>query len=257
MTFPVLRPLSVGEILDTSFGLYRRHFMSLATIVMISTGAPLLLNLYLQSAGGWFANPILGVVYLVCYIALSSLGAAATVFLISEGYLGRELSAGAALSRATPLLGNLIVYSILFALVVGIGLLLLVVPGIILACGLVLATPVIVLESGVSATGAMSRSWSLTQGSRMRMFGLLLVFVLLVYIPVIALTLVATMVAPGAFAAGEPAGTPMLIFTALLGIVQMVIYPLLYCILTVAYYDMRVRKEGFDLEMLASSLQPA
>jgi hypothetical protein len=257
MTFPALRPLSVGEILDTSFGLYRRHFLSLATIVMVSTGAPLLLNLYLQSAGGMFANPLLTVIYLLCYIALSSLGAAATVFLISEGYLGRELSAGAALSRATPLLGTLIVYSILFALVVGLGLLLLVVPGIILACGLVLATPVIVLEAGVSASGAMGRSWSLTQGSRLRMFGLLLVFVLLVYIPVIALTLVATLIAPGAFAAGEASGAPMLIFTAVMGIVQMVIYPLLYCILTVAYYDMRVRKEGFDLEMLASSLQPA
>ena len=257
MTFPVLRPLSVGEILDTSFGLYRQHFVALATIVMISTGAPLLLNLYIQSAGGLMANPILAAVYLMAYIALSSLGAAATVFLISEGYLGRDLTAGGALSRATPLLGTLIVYSILFALVVFIGLLLLIVPGIILACGLVLATPVIVLESGASATGALSRSWSLTQGSRLRMFGLLLVFALLVYIPVIALSIVAANMVPGAITAGDGSSAPMLVFTALMGVVQMVIYPLLYCILTVTYYDMRVRKEGFDLEMLASSLQPA
>jgi len=27
--------------------------------------------------------------------------------------------------------------------------------------------------------------------------------------------------------------------------------------MTVLYYDLRVRKEGFDLELLASSLQPA
>ena len=257
MTFPALRPLSVGEILDTSFGLYRRHFVALATIVMISTGAPLLLNLYIQSAGGLIANPVLAVIYLVAYIALSSLGAAATVFLISEGYLGRELSAGEAIARATPLLGRLIVYSILFTLVVVIGLLLLLVPGIILACGLILATPVIVLEPGAGAMDALSRSWSLTQGSRLRMFGLLLVFGLLVYIPVIALSIIAMVVAPGAISAADGASAPMLIFTALMGLVQMVIYPLLYCILTVTYYDMRVRKEGFDLEMLASSLQPA
>ena len=257
MTFPALRPLSVGEILDTSFGLYRQHFIALATIVMISTGAPLLLNLYLQSAGGLMANPVLAVVYLLVYVALSSLGAAATVYLISEGYLGRELAAGAALSRAMPLLGTIVVYSILFALVVGIGLLLLIVPGVVLACGLVLATPVIVLEPGVDATGAMARSWALTKGSRLRMFGLLLVFGLLVYIPIIALSIVAAMVAPGALTAGDGSTAPMLVFTAALGIVQMVIYPLLYCILTVAYYDMRVRKEGFDLEMLASSLQAA
>ena len=41
------------------------------------------------------------------------------------------------------------------------------------------------------------------------------------------------------------------------GLVQMFIYPVLYCVLTVTYYDLRVRKEGFDLELLASSLQPA
>jgi len=41
------------------------------------------------------------------------------------------------------------------------------------------------------------------------------------------------------------------------GIVQMFIYPLFYCVLTVTYYDLRVRKEGFDLELLASTLQSA
>jgi hypothetical protein len=40
-------------------------------------------------------------------------------------------------------------------------------------------------------------------------------------------------------------------------VVQMFVYPMLYCVLTIAYYDLRVRKEGFDLEVLASSLQPA
>jgi hypothetical protein len=40
-------------------------------------------------------------------------------------------------------------------------------------------------------------------------------------------------------------------------VVQLFIYPLFYCVLTVTYYDLRVRKEGFDLELLASSLQTA
>ena len=41
------------------------------------------------------------------------------------------------------------------------------------------------------------------------------------------------------------------------GLIQLLIYPLFYCVLTVAYYDLRVRKEGFDLEVLASTLMPA
>ena len=48
-----------------------------------------------------------------------------------------------------------------------------------------------------------------------------------------------------------------LVTLAVAGVVQLFLYPLFYCVLTVAYYDLRVRKEGFDLEMLAASLQPA
>ena len=51
--------------------------------------------------------------------------------------------------------------------------------------------------------------------------------------------------------------TPGLLTLAVVGVMQMLLYPLLYCVLTVAYYDLRVRKEGFDLEVLASTLQPA
>ena len=41
------------------------------------------------------------------------------------------------------------------------------------------------------------------------------------------------------------------------GLIQLLVYPLFYCVLTVTYYDLRVRKEGFDLEVLASTLQIA
>ena len=44
---PTLRPLTVGEILDTSFSLYRRHFAALATVALVCTGLPLILRLFL------------------------------------------------------------------------------------------------------------------------------------------------------------------------------------------------------------------
>ncbi|MEP6473353.1 MAG: hypothetical protein ABJC74_06510, partial [Gemmatimonadota bacterium] len=37
-------------------------------------------------------------------------------------------------------------------------------------------------------------------------------------------------------------------------VVRTFLTPLIYCVLTVAYFDLRVRAEGFDLEMLAGSL---
>jgi hypothetical protein len=71
--------------------------------------------------------------------------------------------------------------------------------------------------------------------------------VILLYVPIVALGAIATVAFPA----------DGILTLAVVGVMQMLLYPLLYCVLTVAYYDLRVRKEGFDLEVLASTLQPA
>jgi hypothetical protein len=254
MVSTTLRPLSVGEILDVSFTLYRRHFATLGTVAVVCSGLPVLMSLYIEASGGVLQNLSLTLVYYVVFTVLSSIATAATVFVVSASYLGQPLKASGALKRATPLLGRLIVCSLLLAIVVGFGFLFFMVPGIVLLCGLVLAFPSLVLEPGSSPTGALSRSWSLTRGSRWRMLALLATLVVLLYVPIIALGAIATVFVP---AGGTGSLTPGLMTLAVVGVMQMLLYPLLYCVLTVAYYDLRVRKEGFDLEVLASTLQPA
>ncbi len=254
MNPPALRPLSAGEILDVSFQLYRRHFSALATVALVCSGAPVLFNVYIQASGGVLSNLGLTLAYYIILAVLSSIATAATVFIVSESYLGRPLGPWDALARATPLLGRLIACSILFALLVGIGVILFLIPGVILAVGLMLAFPALVLENTATPTSALHRSWELTRGSRLRMFALLVTLVVLLYIPVVALSAVASLVLSGASDARAMSGT---VTVVLAGLVQLLVYPLFYCVLTVAYYDLRVRKEGFDLEVLASTLQPA
>jgi hypothetical protein len=87
------------------------------------------------------------------------------------------------------------------------------------------------------------------------MLALLVTLVILLYVPIIAIGAIATVVLPAGGVGGSL--TPGLMTLAVVGVMQMLLYPLLYCVLTVAYYDLRVRKEGFDLEVLASTLQPA
>jgi hypothetical protein len=87
------------------------------------------------------------------------------------------------------------------------------------------------------------------------MLALLVTLVILLYVPIIAIGAIATVVLPSGGLSGGL--TPGLLTLAVVGVMQMLLYPLLYCVLTVAYYDLRVRKEGFDLEVLASTLQPA
>lgn len=254
----MLRPLTVGEILDTSFSLYRRHFAALATVALVCTGVPLVLRLFLEASGGVFSNLALTLLYALSLVVLSLVATGATVFIVSESYLGRPITAREALNRAAPYLGRILVCSLLMTLAVGLGFLLLMIPGIILAVGLALAIPAVVLEPRSSASAALSRSWELTRGARWRMFGLGLTLLVLLYIPVLAITGLLALVLPQA--TGEsfgPASISTVAALAVGGVVQMFIYPLFYCVLTVAYYDLRVRKEGFDLELLASALQTA
>jgi hypothetical protein len=254
----MLRPLSVGEILDTSFTLYRRHFGPLATVSLVCTGLPLLLRLFMEAAGGMMANLSLALLYLLSMVVLSLVATGATVFIVSESYLGRPLSAREALSRATPYLGGILICSFLTAFIVGLGLLFLVIPGIILGTGLAVAIPAVVLEPGRSASGALSRSWELTRGSRWRIFGLGLTLLILLYIPLAAITGVLALLLPRAGGSLTAAtSVSAVVALAVGGMIQLLLYPLFYCVLTIAYYDLRVRKEGFDLELLAASLQPA
>jgi uncharacterized membrane protein len=254
----MLRPLSVGEILDTSFSLYRRHFGALATVSLVCSGLPLVLRLFVEAAGGMFTHLTLTLVYFLSLVVLSLIATGATVFIVSESYLGRPLTARDALTRATPYMGRILIASLLMGLVIMLGLFLMVIPGIILGVGLAVAIPAVVLEAGRSASGALSRSWELTRGSRWRIFGLGFTLFVLLYVPVVAISgLVAVLLPRGSAVVFGPASTATIVALALGGVVQLFIYPLFYCVLTVTYYDLRVRKEGFDLELLASSLQTA
>ncbi len=254
-----LRPLSVGEIIDASFQIYRRHFGALAAIVLVCNSLPLLLQIFLEAAGGAREHPVMMLAYYIFYVVMSSIATAATVFVVSESYLGRTIAAREALSRATPFVGRVIMASILFGFLAIVGFILLVVPGVVIVCGLVLATPALGIEALPSATAALGRSWNLTRGFRLKVFGLLFLLGVILVLPWLAVSMLMGVIA--AMAAVGGAGRSPMVFVvlgvAIGGLVQFFLYPLSHAALTITYYDLRVRKEGFDLELLASTLQAA
>ena len=285
MPATALRPLSAGEVLDVSFGLFRRMFGTLFVIQLICMTLPFLFNVYYTGTGGGFSGMLL-VGSLVSFV-LSALASAATAIAISESYLDRPTSAGEALRRAVPRLGPLLAVSLLvgvlvvvatmpfFFLVGGaaftlarsggvpsglaifsvlIGIASLALP-LFVAAGVSVATPVVVLEERIGAMAALSRAWFLTRGYRLRIAGLLFVCLILILIPYMgALLLGGAFVGATVGATGGVASVWVPV-VALAG--RLLLTPILYCLITLVYYDLRVRKEGFDLEMLAASLQPA
>jgi uncharacterized membrane protein len=238
-----IRAMSVGEILDTAFTVYRERFPLLMAISILFLGIPTLLNVYIELSGGPLVHSGLWLLTLV----LSSLGwlpaAAAIVWVISESALGREPEAGSSIRHGLRKVIRLFVAGLAAYILIGLGVVALVIPGIILFCGYSVIVQVVVLEELDAATDALGRSWSLTKGYKGKAFWLALAFMLIYAVP---------FVAAGILAVFMPATE--LVITVAAQVLSFVLTPLFACAYTLFYYDLRVRQEAFDLEHLSREL---
>jgi hypothetical protein len=264
-----------------SYWVGRSAFAPLILIAVVTSGFGQIMGLYIEELGGPLEYPIVWFSIMVASLILGTIGVGATTFIISERYLGRSLPAGAAFGRAVPYFGRILVVSILAGLALMAGALLMLLPsGIILASGslpavpvmvvgslllvllvvvlelviasgMLLAVPALVLEGLPNGTRALSRSWQLTRGLRAK--GLLTVSValFLLIIPTLAAEFLVTMFGTGPREQGD---TPLALAAAAV-VLSTIISPYVYVVVTVLYYDARVRKEAFDLEMLAAEMQ--
>jgi hypothetical protein len=255
-----LRPLSLGEILDRTFTLYRRNFL----LFLGLTALPHLLTLafsLLQTArapaspptfsafdsmplglGGMFAAWILA--FAVYLIALGG-----TVYAVSDLYLGRSTSIAQALTKVRGQFGKLILLTIMNILAIFGALVLFIIPGVYVACRLITSVPAALLED-LSASHSLERSFSLTRDSAGRAF----VIYLLYYVLNIAAAGLLTM--PFSFALifsmkDSSMFRTWLALTQVGGFVANVLVgPVLTIAASVFYYDLRVRKEAFDLQYM-------
>ncbi len=255
----VLRPLSTSELLDRTFHLYRNNFLVFVGIAAI----PQLVVLVLQLTGSalMVGSPILGGLFTALVAGLASFVAievshAATVLAVSEIHLDRRASIGAAFSAAKQSLGRVIGISLGVGIAVAIGFVFLLIPGIYLALAWSLAIPVTVLEGG-GLGASTSRSKELTRGSLGRIFVILLLVGILTFVVsfIIQFPLgLLTAMSGQSYIAGSTALAHAMqsiggfLSTSLVG-------PLGTIALTLIYYDQRVRKEGFDLQLMMSALQ--
>jgi len=116
------------------------------------------------------------------------------------------------------------------------------------ATGYMVTTPTVVLETLPSSFDSFGRSWELTRGARGRVFGLVFVGTLIAgFLPQIVLSALGGLVT-------ELLPAFVLPWTILAAALPIVLTPIVPCILTLAYYDLRVRREGFDLQLLSEQL---
>jgi hypothetical protein len=261
-----LRPLGVGEILDAGFRLVRRRFGTLV-VCTLAVAVPLtILRTFLlfstndaafeyssdgsttatssaAVAGTLIAN-VLQYVMLVLVIA-------ACFRAVSAAYLGREVGAGESLRFAVGRMLPLLAAMLLVSLAILLAFVLLILPAIWLGVRLSVTFPAIVFER-LGPLAGMRRSFRLVRGSWWRTCAVLLVTFALMF--VLGLAFGAVIGVLGAAVAPQSQVLAAAVVTAVDIALTAVLYPVWAAISTVLYYDLRVRKEGFDLELLAQGV---
>jgi len=130
------------------------------------------------SMAGFYALTLLSVVLGLIISALTQ--AALTRATVAESE-GRRASFGESIRAGMAVLLPLVILSILLAICVMIGFMLLIVPGVMLYCMWSVAVPSLV-EERRGIFGSFGRSRELTSGARWKIFGILLVLVVVYWL---------------------------------------------------------------------------
>lgn len=250
-----MEPADVGGLLDRVFKMYLGNFAQMVGTLAIVYVPYVALTMFWQRVlmhEGSLGGMALGLLaMLVWTFVFMPLGTGATTYAVSERYLGRRISIGQSYSRASGRLLTIVGSGFLVGLVVTLGFVLFCVPGVLFMLSYAVVIPVVVLD-GLGVTASMDRSKSLAEGHRGRVFLVLLVLWLLYGILMIGSVFASIMVVGPM----QPGQSPPLILEVVQNIIALLATPLFTIAAVILYYDLRVRKEGFDLEMLSRALSP-
>jgi len=261
--------MSTGEILDRSLKLFFSRLGTFYAINLIVQSPLIAVKLFapaLVHAVGddERATIIVAVLGLILLMALMFIGMAAVMKVVEQEHIDQKIGVGESLGFALTRFLPLILVTIIYYLVVYVGLLLCIVPGIIFACMYALAGQAVVLER-VGPLAGMTRSAQLTQDWRGRIFGIGALIVLMYLVLGVGLELGLNAVLPQVEVVRDNDGFPRVQLNETNRIIHVIVETLLSIListyaavcLTLVYFDLRTRKEGFDLELAAKGLPQA
>jgi len=268
----VYRARSATEVVDGAIQLFRQNFAAFVTLGAIFYVPVAILNatifgsvassLPVTSGGG---NPTLVggdptavfavyrkfAVFWPVFFAWTALWYAVIMTAISDAYLDGRVDIGSAFTRGTARVVPVIVGYFVKGLLVGIGFVFFIVPGVIIFLVLFAVPSATVLE-GVGPIAGFGRSSELSRGLKGHIFTTyLLIFCLYIVAYLIILAL--------AFAVGAAAKIALPLEYAarvaqlVSGLSTALVAPVLPIVGVLLYYDARIRKEGFDIELMSRS----
>jgi len=257
----VLQAMGVGEILDAAIKLYRAQWRPMMAIVAIALVPITFLQTFLtRSFGSPFStgsatlpadfdstlitSAVLG---LIQVLVIQPFLTAAVAKASADVYLGHQVVVGPTFRFAVSKIHSILWISILYGLAVLLGFVLLIVPAIIVWVRFVFGSTVLVVE-GRKGSQALGRSWRLAQGHFWKLLGTLLLA------NIMASVVEGILSIPGAvaFAAVGSGGWPL--YAIGLSVAAILTTPFTTLITVLLYFDLRIRKEAFDLEVMAQEM---
>jgi len=238
------RRFSIGAVLSRGFSIYFSNLMTFLPLSMIAyipiwIGIVVLGDTTVAGQEGFTRG---FVILLVVSIIAGYWLQAALVYGTISTMRGGAPSMGETFSRSLAALGGVLLLGIVVTIIVCLGTMLLIVPGIILSMMFFVAIPVAVVERG-GVGASLTRSRELTAGHRWPLFAL---FVILM----VVMGAVGAIAGIALGAGGGGVGGAGIWIEQLL---NMVIGGIWATTIAVAYHDLRLIKDGGDTEQIARS----
>jgi MFS family permease len=225
--------IRVGDVLGKAWSLFVARIGPFIGLALIAFAPDFLFSLLVPKTSG------VAIIGSILQIVCTSLADAAIIYGVVQELRGRGFTFAESLSTGFGRLGPVFGLSLVVGILAGLGALLFLVPGLIVMTMFYVAIPACVAER-LGVGDSMKRSAFLTKGNRWRIFGIVLIVIL------------ATMIVGGLVG----------VLVALVGgvtLVDIALYPIQAIagafgavVVGVLYYQLRVVKEGVDIETIAA-----
>jgi hypothetical protein len=268
VSVPVLRPLGIGEILDIAIKITTRHWWTLVRIVLVvvvplqvlAAAIDISASEGVVTTGGQTGFDESGeidpdqvwtfvaaaIVAFVLTLLAQTIATGACFKAVGDAYLGREPSWRGSLGATVRRLHSIVWVSVLAYVLAVIAAIACLLPGVWLFIAWTVAVPALLTED-VRGIKALRRSFGLVRHFWWRTFALVVLGTMLASIVGLALG-----GALGALTFNLESDAAVIVANLVASVLAGVVAtPFVAAMTIVLYIDLRVRKEGFDLALLA------
>jgi hypothetical protein len=261
-----LRPLGIGEVIDAALKIYRARFGTMLRAVAVVVVPVQLVNILVvlslpetttsttttdgftttSSTVGSGAAIAAFLVLQIVTILSGLLATAACLKVVSDAYLGTVTDWRESLKFGMSKFPSVLWIGILSILGVGLGFIFCIVPGVWLYIAWCVAIPALLVE-GARGTKALSRSFKLVRNRWWPTFAVLLIAGLITA----AVTFGLTIFTVPLLLSGASFTTTQVTSAIANTIAAVLTTPFSAAVTALIYFELRVRKEGFDLALMA------